>query len=116
MTRTGFQNPCISLTTAAQIIAAASVPTPAPMAASSASPTLDEGPDIADIISATEQMDIDNAVRFQAKFFGKAFMPIYLIVLMLILTTSLAAWGSLPPTGSSEPPVPIRTASPAPST
>ncbi|KAG1736161.1 uncharacterized protein EDB91DRAFT_1083489 [Suillus paluster] len=104
--------------TVAQVIAAASaasVPHPAPPAASSTSPTPDEGPDIADIISATEQMDIDNAAHFQAEFFGKVFVLVYLVTLVLTLAVTLAAWGSVPHTGPAVAPMPARLASPVPS-
>ncbi|KAG1745064.1 uncharacterized protein EDB91DRAFT_1080572 [Suillus paluster] len=102
----------------AQVIAAvsaASVPHPAPTAASSTSPTPDKGPDVAEIISATEQMDINNAARFQAEFFGKALVLIYLIILVLTFATILAAWGPVPHTGTAAAPIPTRLASPAPS-
>ncbi|KAG1726062.1 uncharacterized protein EDB91DRAFT_1086883 [Suillus paluster] len=109
--------------TVAQVIAAASaapVPHPAPTAASSTSPTPDEGPDIADIISATEQMDINNAACFQAEFFGKALVllrgDLYRILALLRLPCppglllqrlALRLWGgfhSLPKEPQKDPP------------
>jgi hypothetical protein len=98
--------------TVAQVIAAAisANPQQTPKPAPPAPTTLDEGPDVLNIVAATEQMDIDAEAQFQSSFFGRVAMRYLPLVNLLILLYLVAAFG-----GPQQNPSTQLLASPAPS-
>jgi hypothetical protein len=70
---------------------------------------LENGPDVLDIVAATEQMDIDAKAQFQSSFFGRTIILGLLLINLLMLLNLIAAFGGphqVPSTQLQAPPAP----------